>query len=357
MNNMQISSFHADPLVPLRMGNLGEYNDWPERFDPKYRSVIERLAQFGVDIDQIEKRFGKKIIDLNEQEYCELLAESIGENYAVIVPSIFDKYLLNSGQNPDNEARWRELESLFEAYSLIGENPDVHLIKRGADFQETGNLVLGLEAGAHLITDMSRLKNLEGHGIKLFGLQYNEDTPLATGEGLTKFGIEAVKYLFQQNLIIDLAHSGSKTRRDVMDLAEDLSKGHLVSYTHGSTVDDLEDSWKLKMAERALAGGEVDRLVRMGALIGLGVSRPFFGSISELANGIDRIAQKAGGVNNIAIGTDFGGVPPQFLHEIQSPLDFHILAERLSQDFGMSDEDIRRVISGNVRAFIEKAID
>lgn len=353
----KISSLHDDILVPKATEHLGEYKDYPERFDPKDKSVLTRLEQFGVDLAVASEIHGKEIKDFSWEEYIELLAEAIKARYDVIVGSVFDQYIFPNPENPETNVRWGKMIKLIDRYKEMGENLGINLIKRKADFKESGNLLLGLEAGAHLIGSMADVKKLEDYGVRIFSFQYGKDTPLAESSGLTGLGVEAARYLFNQNLIIDLAHSNYKTRQDIITLAQDLKKGHLVSYTHGSSEEDIMESWKGKIGDRALKKEEVGQIVNIGGIIGLGVTQPFFSSTRRIAERINDVAQLDDGINKIAIGTDFGGVPPAFMNEIKNPNDFKKLADILSGDFEMSDESINKVLRSNTREWIQKAID
>ena len=353
----KISSLHDDILVPKATEHLGEYKDYPERFNPKDKSVLTRLEQFGVDLGVASEVFGKEIGEFTWEEYSKLVGEAIKSRYDTIVGSVFDQYMFPSSENPDSQIRWDKMLKLIEQYKGMQESVGVNLIRQKSDWQESNNLVLGLEAGAHLITSMSDVKKLADGGIKIFGFQYNKDTPLATNEGLTKFGVEAARYLFDHNLIIDLAHAGYKTRQDIMALAEDSGKGNLVSYTHGSSEEDIMGEWRDKMGERALKTTEVERLIKIGGIIGLGVTKPFFSSTRKIAERINDIAQLENGIDRIAIGTDFGGIPPVFLNEIHNPDDFKLLADLLSHDFNLSDEKVNKILRKNAREWIQKAID
>jgi microsomal dipeptidase-like Zn-dependent dipeptidase len=357
MDLERISSLHDDPLVPKATEHLGEYRDYPKRFDPKERSVLIRLEQFGVDFGVAKEKFGKDISEFTWEEYIKLLGEAIKARYDIIVGSVFDRYVFPNPENPQSEQRWQEMIKLIKQYEGMNRVVGINLIKRKADFLEFGNLVLGLEAGANLISSMVDVRKLEDHGVKIFGLQYNDDTPLATSSGLTKFGRKVVRYLLDRNLIIDLAHSGYKTRQDIMNLAEDFGRGYLVCYSHGSSEEDIIDAWKSKIGERALKPDEIKRIIKIGGIIGLGVTQPFFSSTRRIAERINDIIQLENGINRIAIGTDFGGVPPVFLNEIRSPDDFKKLADLLSKDFNISEEQINRILRRNVKEWIQQAID
>lgn len=351
---LKVSSLHDDIYVPQATKHLGEYVKYPERFDLSEKSVITRLEQFGIDLEAAKKEFDKELKDLSWAEYNELLARAVRTKCDVIVGSVFDQYMFPTPEDPDIATRVKKMFKLIDQFKDMEARCGVNIVRRSADLKEGGNIVLSLEAGAHLIQSIADLEKLVDADVKLFGFQYGKDTPLATSDGLTPFGAQAARYLFKNKLIIDLAHSGIKTREDVMNIAEDEGCGRLVSYTHGSTQDDLTPGENL---ERALTAAEVRRIVKMRGIIGLAVTEPFFSGVSKIAARINDIAQLDGGIHSIAIGTDFGGVPPSDLKEIKSIDDFRILADHLSHDFNMNDTDIDGVLRANVRKWIQEVID
>ena len=354
----KISSLHDDVYVPKATGHLGEYKNYPERFDPKDKSVITRLEQFGINVGDVEESFGKKITELTEEEYNLIMAESIKGHYDVIVGSVFDQYMFPSPESPDDSARNEKMLSLIGQFENMDAKCGVNLVKNRNDFKENGNLVLGLEAGAHLIKSVGDAKFLADKGVRLFGLHYgSQESSIAGPNGLTDLGKQVVRYLLQNNLIVDLAHSGARTRQDVYQLAKEMEKGNLISYTHGSLEEDIIESWKGKVGERPLKEGEAREIIQMGGMIGLGVSKPFFENTRKVAERIDSIAQFDRGIDSLAIGTDFGGVAPEWLNEIRNAEDFHILGEILSHDFKMKDDDINKIIRTNAKNWIKKAIN
>lgn len=352
----KISSLHDDPLEPIAGAALGEYKNYPERFDPSERSVITRAEQFGIDLKLASELLDKPVSQISWEEYSRLISEAIKARYDVIVASVFDQYMLPNKRNPNTATRKRSMLHLLESYKGMEENYGLHLIKQKGDFEDEGNLVLGLEAGAHLINSIADVRELEDHGVRLFGLQYDKETTIAGSNGLTDFGNQLVRYLLNNNLIVDLAHSGFKTRQDVMSLAEDLGSGHLICYSHGSSEDDISGLWKGKMGERLLKQEEIKRLIKIGGIVGLGISKPFFANTRYVAERIDAITQIDNGINRIAIGSDFGGVPNDLLNEIKSPEDLKKLADILSREFNLNDEDINKVIRKNARNWIQRAI-
>lgn len=354
----KISSLHDDVFVPKSTGHLGEYKNYPERFDPAEKSVITRLEQYGINISDVEEIYGKKINELTEAEYASTMAEVIKGKYDTIVASVYDQYMFPSPESPDENIRTEKMLKLIKQFEQMDAKCGVNLVKGREEFKKDGNIVLNLEAGSHLIKSVADARKLAAKGIRIFGLQYGKDNTLVQGEALTELGRDVVRDFLDNNLIIDLAHTGYKPRQEVMGLAEDRNKGNLVSYTHGAAMEDLIDSWKGKVGEnRLLTQEEIKRIVKMGGIIGLGVSKPFFENTRKVAERIDSIAQLDDGIDRVAIGTDFGGVAPEWLNEIKKPEDFHILADALSHDFGMSDEAINKVMRANAKNWIKNAIE
>ena len=351
------SSLHEDCLTPDVARYFGEYNDYPNRFNPKEKSVLTRIEQFGISLDAVRKEFGKDITELSQEEYDALIAKFLKERYDTVVASVFDKHALpNNTKAPDSQTRWNEMLKQIERFDAMGDNFGLKIIQRGKDFRESGNVVLVLEAGAHLISSIADIEKLIEHNVKIFGLQYGQDTPLATANGLTEFGRKAVQYLLDNQLIVDLAHSSAKTRKDVLDLAEKTGRENLIAYTHGSTVDDIIESWINKIGERALRQEEAERLITDGGIIGLGVSRPFFSGIESLTRRINELTKLKNGMDRVAIGADFGGVPQEWLAEIRSTEDFKKIADLLSDEFHMDRRQIEKVLRFNAKNWIKKAI-
>lgn len=107
---------YDDILVPKATEHLGEYKDYPERFDPKDKSVLTRLEQFGVDLGMASEVFGKEIGEFTWEEYTKLVGEAIKARYDTIVGSVFDQYMFPSSENPDSQIRWDKMLKLIEQY-------------------------------------------------------------------------------------------------------------------------------------------------------------------------------------------------------------------------------------------------
>lgn len=352
----KISSLHDDILLPNALKGEGEWKTGNEQYDPNEKSYITRLEQFGINIQETENILGKKINEISQEEYDKIISKAIKARYDIIVASVFDRHVFSDNYDVSGIIRRKEVNNLINELKGLGGKFGINVINRKEDIKEDSNLVLGMEACAHLIKNIGQLKAVSESGVKLFGLQYGEDNDIAGKNGLTSFGKGAVKYLLNKNIIIDLAHSSFKTRQDAIEIAKDFGKGNLVSYTHGSAEEDIAPAWQGKLGERALKKEEIERIIKMGGIIGLGVTKPFFNNTKKVAERINNIIQIEGGLDRVAIGTDFGGVTPYMINDIKSPEDMKILADMLSESFGLRDEEVNKILRINAKNWIKNAI-
>jgi microsomal dipeptidase-like Zn-dependent dipeptidase len=356
----ETSTLHTDMYRPKWDGNQDyKIGQDGQRIYDSNSNITDRIEQFGITKQQVEERFGKKIEELSWEEYNKLMAESTRKYYDVIVSSVFDKYMYQKEADPAHDQRFKDLIEMTEKYHQLGAMPGMQLIKRAENFQEQGNLMMTLEAGAHLIKTIDDAQKMADAGIKIFGLQYGGDekqNTIASKDGLTQFGRQVVKYFLDNNLVVDLAHSGYKTRQEVMNIAEEAGAGNRLSYTHGSTEEDISSDWTNKIGERALKKEEAERIIKMGGIIGLGVSQPFFSSSKHVAERINEIAQTTGQIDRLAIGSDFGGLPPGLTTDIKGPKDLVKIANTLSEQFGFQDGQIKQVMRTNAKEWLKVAI-
>ncbi|NMB48151.1 hypothetical protein GYA13_01745 [Candidatus Kuenenbacteria bacterium] len=249
------STLHTDMYRPKWDGSQ-EYKIGPDG-QRIYgdNSITDRIEQFGIKKSEVEEKYNKKAEELTWEEYNELMAELTKKYYDVIVSSVFDKYLYQKEVDPKHDQRFSDLIAMTEKYHQLGAMPGIQLVRQAGDFREQGNLMMTLEGGAHLIKSTEDVKVMADAGIKIFGLQYGGDesmNAIASKDGLSPFGKQMIKCLFSKNLVIDLAHSGYKTRQEVMGMAEELNAGNRLSYTHGATEEDISPDWISKIGERAL---------------------------------------------------------------------------------------------------------
>ncbi len=357
------SSLHNDitnPLMAYEEG-AGEYIDYPKRREvdpdhPELTTPLQRLEQFNINFDELRQQ-GIEPKDLTPDLVNELLAKIVQQYGETVVGAFFDKYMSPGKGNPDLERRYQSAREMLEEYrgwSQWG----VEVVTRGQDIKSDQlNFLLELE-GMDIVTSISQVQDLFNAGVRIFAPQYNKDNGLATvQDGLSVLGRQVIHYLFSQGGIVDMAHSSPKTRQDIMDQAEELGAGHLLSYTHGSTPEDALAPYNQTMANRFITQPEIARVARLGGIIGLGVTKPFFRSANELAQRIDQLTQLENGIDTIAIGTDFGGIwRSMLLEEIPNLASLENLGAILSEQCNLDDETIRKVLTRNATEWAKRAL-
>lgn len=356
------SVIHADPHMGIGEHLRGQAEfldaDMHERGDitnPE-QSSIQRLSQFGVDAATLAES-GIPLDQLSMEQHDKLLAEAIKRYFQTLVAAVYDPHMMSGLLNPaDPNSAGPRMEAILEG--IEGQKRlGIQAIRHGkqVDPNKT-NLVFQLE-GMDCIASMPDVQKCFNADIRVFSPQYNQTNQIAENEtGLTDLGKQVLHFLFGHGAIIDLAHSSVATRRTILDMAKEKNAGHLISYTHGSTAEFAAETWVARAPERFITEPEVKEILEMGGMIGWGASYPFVPNLERLADLVDSTVQM-GGLQQVAIGADFGGVTkPMLLHGLQSVTDLKNLAEALQDRFQYSDEEVRLILQRNGTEWIKNAL-
>lgn len=222
---------------------------------------------------------------------------------------------------------------------------EIHIVRTAADMEKTDRLLgLLLTEGAHpLQGDLEKIRRLYNEGYRAMGLQHFFDNELGgslhgrSKAGLSGFGRAAVKEMREQGIIIDVAHSSVQTVRDVLALTPDP-----IFISHGGTIGHCP-----RTANRNLPDDIVKQIAARGGIVGIGF---FDGAICDISpNGIaaaiiDAVALL--GPDAVALGSDFDGTVMTSLDTSEIAAITNALLQR-----GMSEENIRKVMGGNVMRF------
>lgn len=357
-----ISDLHEDIATPLisHEAKVGEYDDYPHRVSHEELSPITRIEQFvGKDTLGALQQSGIDLRKLTEAQYGELVRAATEANGDTIVGSVFDKYILpgvaDSNNPPTVFEREKNTIEMASNYKRWG----FEAILRGNDIKPGKfNFLLSIE-GMDFVNEPSQVKQLLSQGVRLFGPQYGHDNPIASvEEGLTPLGREVINKILDSNSSVDLAHSSPKTRADIISLAQEKGAGHLLAYTHGSSPEDVQPDWAARMEKRVITLPEIKKIVQLGGIIGFGVTYPFFKSAKGIAQRIYDTCQLENGINSIAIGTDFGGVPNVLLmDEMRNKRDVaRVISDMLSTKFNLSDEQVNSILRNNVTEWAKRSL-
>ena len=284
--------------------------------------------------------------------------------------AIFEKY----GEEMDNISTW--LRRIRERSDTLQQATSVKDILQAKQEGKTG-VIFGWQNASPIENDLDRLALFHRLGVRIIQLTYNERNLLGNGcfertdDGLSKFGMDAVREMNQLGILIDLSHVGDRSTMEAIELS-----GQPVAATHAnarSFVDHVrnktDDALKL-IAEK-------------GGVIGASpypvfLPKGFQSTLQDFGDAVDDMVERVG-IDHVGIGTDFvQDQPKEFFDLITSfqgkrfnprRLDYpdtidhpegietpdkmsNVAGELLRRGYGQ--EDVARVLGGNwLRLFRE----
>ena len=231
-------------------------------------------------------------------------------------------------------------------------------------------VVLGWQNASPIENDLDRLALFHALGVRIIQITYNERNLLGNGcyertdDGLSHFGIDAVKEMNRLGILIDLSHVGDRTTLETAELSE-----QPVTCTHANARsfynhvrNKTDDALKL--------------IAQRGGVIGANAFPPFLprGFESTLHDYVDAIGDlvERVGIDHVGIGTDFTQDQPKEFFEwlfsqqgtksqerpipypdplvhpegMETPDKFSNIAVHLSRR-GYGNEDIAKILGGN----------
>ncbi len=225
------------------------------------------------------------------------------------------------------------------------EELDAFIRRRATD----SKLVAGLLAieGLHALEgQLDNVDTLAAAGFRIMGLTHFFDNELGGSAhgvskgGLTPFGRQVVARMEQLGITVDLAHASDQLKRDVLAMA---SRPVVVS--HGGVAATCP-------GPRNLTDEQLRAIGMNGGLVGIGY---WDGAVCEMTvPSIVKAMEHAAaimGVEHVALGSDFDGATIE-------PWDTRALAlitEGLL-NAGFVPEDVRRMMGGNVQAFLQRQL-
>ncbi|PSL00334.1 membrane dipeptidase [Murinocardiopsis flavida] len=169
---------------------------------------------------------------------------------------------------------------------------------------ETGRvgIVLGWQNIAPIGNDIERLEAFHVLGVRIVQLAYNVRNLVANGcyepadEGLSMFGVKAVKKLNELGILVDLSHVGDQSSRHAIEDSD-----RPVAFTHAN-LREFCDHPRNKPAALVRA------LAEKGGVIGANAYPQFLPSgfdagMAEYLDGLERLLDVAG-IDHVGIATD-----------------------------------------------------
>lgn len=223
--------------------------------------------------------------------------------------------------------------------------------------------------------DIERLDVLYGLGIRCMGLSYSAQNFIGSGSkerndsGLSKFGLKVVERMNRLGILIDFSHSSEQSIRDGIEASESPC-----CCTH-TLARALENN------PRGLSDELLELFAKHEAVIGVEavpniITHKEVQTVFDVIDHVDHIV-KVVGVGHVAIGTDtmFGdhvafhkvmleamgmaGITKDFpathIEYIENPGQLPNVTRALVAR-GYSDEEIRKIIGGNVLRLLKQTI-
>ena len=249
---------------------------------------------------------------------------------------------------------------------------DILMAKREG---KTG-IILGFQNASPIENDLDRLAIFHSLGVRVIQVTYLERNLLGNGcyerrdDGLSNFGIDAVKEMNRLGILIDISHVGIRTTMETIEVSE-----KPVACTHANTKRYYD-------VPRNKTVDAVKLLAEKGGIVGATCITGFLktGPRSKLADYVEAIDDLVDliGIDHVGIGTDFTQDQPEpfwlyissqqgtkypafctdpnkvwvvndptfYPSELQAPDDLPRLADSLLHR-GYSEEDVMKILGGN----------
>ena len=305
--------------------------------------------------------------------------------------------------SPEEDAAgtaWQTANTQLDAVeAMVARHPDKFAILRSpgdAEKLRKGGRVLltpGMENGAPIGDDLSRLADFHARGVRYVTLAHSENNRIADSSyamkkkwgGLSPFGEQVVAEMNRLGIMVDVSHISDDAIRDVLrvtDVPVIASHSGMRHFTPGFE-RNISDELALAVAKE---GGVVQLVFGTGFVSAkaaadmqayFAASAAFDEENEKLAAAgkpvkskdafekqwkdehpvpvvhidavLDQIdhAVKLLGADHVGIGSDFDGVSGNLPVELRSVADYPNLVEGL-QKRGYSDADIRKILGGNL---------
>jgi membrane dipeptidase len=205
--------------------------------------------------------------------------------------------------------------------------------------------MIGMEGGHSIDGSLATLRKAYAAGARYLTLTHSTNVPWADSAtdtpklgGLSSFGEDVVRELNRLGMLVDLSHTSPETMEDALRISR---APVIFSHAGARAVRDHARNVPDTILRLLPANGGVVMVTFVPAFI---ASSPR-ATLGQVADHIDHI-RKVAGIDHIGLGGDFDGIVAvvEGLEDVSKYPD--LTAELLRR--GYSDEDVRKVIGGNV---------
>ena len=212
---------------------------------------------------------------------------------------------------------------------------------------------LTIEEGGVLKGELANLRNFHRLGVRLLTLTWNYPNeigfpnalPECRDKGLTEFGREVVAEMNRLGMLVDVSHLSDQ---GFFDVAETSVRPFVASHSNAR---------KITGHARNLTDEMIRVLAEKGGVTGLTFARSFLADpprshVEDIVRHAKHIRQ-VGGIDVIAIGSDFDGTKPPL--EVADSSQIGKLTEGLSAA-GFSSGEIEKICYGNAVRLIREVL-
>ncbi|MEE1280256.1 MAG: membrane dipeptidase [Oscillospiraceae bacterium] len=248
-----------------------------------------------------------------------------------------------------SESRAKEkFDKLYEVFaaqlSLFGDDIINIADKQSFSAPRTG-LMLTVENGAVLNGSLREIERIASLGVKMLTITWNGENSLGFGQlnnrPLKPFGKECIPMLEQNGITVDVSHLSDRGFDDVCAISK---KPFVASHSNCRSICSHK---------RNLADEQICEIIKRKGLIGLNFYYGFLNDDASKASGNDILRHaehilSLGGIDSLAIGTDFDG--GQMVKGLENDTDLLNL-ENLFLQNGFSREITDKILFENAKNF------
>ncbi len=225
-------------------------------------------------------------------------------------------------------------------------------------------VLLGMEGGEPILTELGLLRTFYRLGLRHMGLTWNHRNALADGGyegrdggGLSRFGVSVVEEMNRLGMMVDLAHMTPAGMRDVLRISQQpVIHSHggtrAVSPHHPRTVDD-------DILESIASQGGVFCVTTVPEAMS---QDPASARLADFLNHVDH-AVKVMGIDHVGLGADFDvyqshlGLPTErWLKDLEEVDKWPNVTAGLL-DRGYTETQVRKIMGENLLRVFGQVID
>ena len=322
---MKFIDMHCDTLMPFARG--GEYSLFANNGQVDFQKMKkgDALAQFFAVFFPKMEYFTAQGIDMNDDLYFRLLTEGF----------------------------YRDIEKHSDIIAFAGNAADIE--KNAKDGKMSA--VLTIEDGRFINGNMDMLQKVYDRGVRAISLTWNFENCFGwpnsldkeiMNKGLKQFGIDAIQYMNDLGIIIDVSHLSDG---GFYDVAKYSKKPFVATHSNARAVSPHQ---------RNLTDDMIRLLGEKGGVTGLNFCPEFMDAdITAKHTPISNIVKNAkhivnvGGIDVLGIGTDFDGIGGT--QEISDSSMLPLLWDALAKE-GFHESEIEKISHGNVLRVIRESM-